>query len=575
MEKSLSHQFIIGFAPSSIENCSIQTFLPFLSSNTKTASDPLDPAAIYTIVGASSGDAEEATTSYGIDDPSRFRRPTTATTDADPPRRTAAAASPLSTAPSLPSTFKWHSAHPDRGSGWSQAARLRTGAAALVESGRHAGRPSGVVVTGLGARALAWHSWTRDPFGTLLALSWRSMLAAMALAYVASFLLWASCWFWLSVSSPKCVLGFETATPTSAFVSAFLLSVEAQQTIGWGARAPRACVRSAALETSQVVFGQLLTAVCAGVVFARVAHPRRRGRSVFVSESACVARKRVGASSSSPSSSGDGGGGGESGGGGVSSTLPVLSFRVADTRQSRDGGPSVSAHLFRWLDPDDGDGDGEGGSVAAGAGGGGGPLPFGRSLSGASSFSSSFPSSSSNSLWRVDELRLTNGGKLPPLLLPVTVEHEIDEASPLRGLSLDDLLSSGAEIVVQVCGSSDRGEFVVTRSYLASELHWGCGFAPCVRRAAAGAGAAAGGGGGSSVSSSSRLGGGGVRQRSRGGNQISQLPPSRHVVDLSRFHEVVPLPGVARVGGPPRPPAVVAAEVLGVAGWSGGGGDGL
>jgi hypothetical protein len=209
-------------------------------------------------------------------------------------------------------------------------------------------------------------------------------------------------------------------------------------------------------------------------------------------------------------------------------------------------------------------------------------LPSGRSLSGASSFSSSFPSSSSsNSLWRVDELRLTNGGKLPPLLLPVTVEHEIDEASPLRGLSLDDLLNSGAEIVVQVCGSSDRGEFVVTRSYLASELHWGCGFAPCVRRAAAGAAAAAaaaGGGGGSSVSSSSpRLGGGGggVRQRSRGGNRISQLPPSRHLVDLSRFHEVVPLPGVARVGGPPRPPAVVAAEVLGVAGGSGGGGDGL
>ena len=189
--------------------------------------------------------------------------------------------------------------------------------------------------------------------------------------------------------------------------------------------------------------------------------------------------------------------------------------------------------------------------------------------------SPSSSSSASNSLWRVDELKLTNGGKLPPLLLPVTVEHVIDEASPLRGLSLDDLLGSGAEVVVQVCGSSDRGEFVVTRSYLAGELHWGCAFAPCVKRAAVVSSAAAGSGSSRSASAS-RLGG--VRQRRRGGaaaNQVPLLPPSQHVVDLSRFHEVVPLPGVGPtgIGGPPRPPAVVAAEVLGVAGGRGGGGD--
>ena len=373
----------------------------------------------------------------------------------------------------------------------------------------------------------------RDPFGTLLALSWQSMLTTMACAYVFSFLLWASLWFWLSLTAPKCVLGFETATPTTAFVSAFLLSVEAQQTIGWGARAPRACVRSAALETCQVVYGQLLTAVCAGVVFARVSHPRRRARSVFVSEAACVARKEVE--------------------GGIS--LPVLSFRVADTKQSRDGGPTVSAHLFRWLGSEEGEGEGgERGGVVAGDAN---TLP-----------SSTSSSSSLSTLWRVDELKLTNAGKLPPLLLPVTVEHLFDSTSPFSNLSLDDLLDSGAEVVVQVCGSSDRGEFVVTRSYLASELHWGCAFAPCVRRAGGDGG---GGGGVSGPLPHSRLGG--VRQRRRGGGAISPLPPSQHVVDLSCFHEVVPLPGVgpSRAGaGPPRPPAVVAAEVLGVPGGGGG-----
>ena len=372
------------------------------------------------------------------------------------------------------------------------------------------------------------------------------MLVTMATAYVSSFLLWAGCWFWLSLTAPKCVLGFETATPTTAFVSAFLLSVEAQQTIGWGARAPRACVRSAALETLQVVYGQLLTAVCAGVVFARVSHPRRRARSVFVSEAACVARKEVD----------------DCHHGGVSNrrrSLPVLSFRVADTKQSRDGGPSVSAHLFRWLNSDGGDD--EQGDADTGA---------------SSSLSTPSPSSpsSSTSLWRVDELELTNKGKLPPLLLPVTVEHVIDEHSPLNNLSLDDLLASGAEVVVQVCGSSDRGEFVVTRSYLASELHWGCEFAPCVKRAAVSIAAA--GGSGSYDSSWSRLGG--VRQQRRGTGRIPFPPSQQHVVDLSRFHEVAPLPGVyPRIGGnggggpPRRPPAEVAAEVLGVG--AGGGGD--
>lgn len=542
-ERGFFHLFRFArrFRPRSI---STRLFLP-LSSRFPTVSAPLDPAAVYTIVGASSsegvraGDAETAataTTSYEADEQGR-RRPRPAT-DADLPRPP-----PVASTSSPPSAFKWHSAHPDRGSGWSQAARLRTGAAALVESGRHAGRPS-VVVTGLRARALAWHSWMRDPFGTLLALSWRSMLTTMALAYVCSFLLWASCWFWLSLSAPKCVLGFETATPTTAFVSAFLLSVEAQQTIGWGARAPRACVRSAALETCQVIFGQLLTAVCAGVVFARVSHPRRRARSVFVSEAACVARRKVSGvppnSSSAAASSA------------ATSSLPVLSFRVADTKQSRDGGPTVSAHLFRWLSHDGEDLGSMGGNGAASA------AVVARDTN---TISPSFLSSPfSPSLWRVDEIKLTNGEKLPPLFLPVTVEHVIDSSSPFFNLSLEDLLDSGAEVVVQVFGSSERGEYVVTRSYLASELHWGCGFAPCVKRAASS----------TSPSSTSRLGGGGgVRQRRRGvPTNIPPLPPSQHVVDLSRFHEVVPLPGVAptRVGGPPRPPAVVAAEVLGVAG---------
>lgn len=179
----------------------------------------------------------------------------------------------------------------------------------------------------------------------------------------------------------------------------------------------------------------MLTALCAGLIFARVAHPRRAARALFVSDGACVARARADAP-------------------------PTLSFRVLDTRADRMHGATVTAHLFRWAAEREGDRDA---TVAR--------------------------NSPQCVDWRVDELPLSCGGKplppgatLPPLLLPVTVEHVIDAASPLCGETLASLLASSAEIVVTLAAPSPRGDAVALRSYLASELHWGCAFAPAVAR---------------------------------------------------------------------------------------------
>jgi hypothetical protein len=88
------------------------------------------------------------------------------------------------------------------------------------------------------------------------------------------------------------------------------------------------------------------------------------------------------------------------------------------------------------------------------------------------------------------------------LLMPTVLEHEIDERSPLHGLTHDHLVARNAEIVITFEGTSDFGDsFLVRRSYLAQEIHWGCHFVPIVQYAGKG-----------------------------------QL---RHTVDLSRFHEVV------------------------------------
>lgn len=42
---------------------------------------------------------------------------------------------------------------------------------------------------------------------------------------------------------------------------------------------------------AQSVWGQLLDAVVLGVIFARISHPKQRARTIFVSDSAVIARR--------------------------------------------------------------------------------------------------------------------------------------------------------------------------------------------------------------------------------------------------------------------------------------------
>ena len=96
------------------------------------------------------------------------------------------------------------------------------------------------------------------------------------------------------------------------------------------------------------------------------------------------------------------------------------------------------------------------------------------------------------------------------LLLPAIVSHTIDESSPLFGLHLKSLEALGAEIVVAFEGSTELGDmFQVRQSYLPQEIHWGCIFAPIISKA------------------------------DRGETQ--------HLVDLSRFHDVEPIPNLMAI----------------------------
>jgi hypothetical protein len=119
---------------------------------------------------------------------------------------------------------------------------------------------------------------------------------------------------------------------------------------------------------------------------------------------------------------------------------------------------------------------------------------------------------------RVEQMTLPSIQSM--LILPTVMEHQIDERSPLFNLNYDNLVAMQAEVVVVFEAVSDFGDsFMVRRSYLATEILWGCMFTPITNKA----------------------------------------PPGdmQHVVNLSLFHDVTPQPDM-----PSLPPGPLSRHVL-------------
>ncbi|BDA50813.1 probable inward rectifier potassium channel 2 [Coccomyxa sp. Obi] len=325
--------------------------------------------------------------------------------------------------------------HPDRGAGFYYQRRERYGRASLVETGRHAGR-SRVTYYGFSGHTLGYHAWKRDFFTSGINLRLPVAIGVMVALYLLSYFFWGFIWLFVYWHDKSCVAGFEKRY--HGIVSAFMFATETQQTIGYGARRPRDCWISAWLVAMEVIWGQLLDAITLGIIFARIAHPKNRARTVFISDCAVIARR-------------DG-------------ALKFM-FRIADVRSTQVVSPRVRAFLYTW---------GGGRTTAEGE-----HIPF-----------------------RADPLKLLYEDHLS-LVLPLTLEHEIDERSPLYGHTYDSLTALDAEVVVLFEGVTETGAlFGGKRSYLPTEIHWGYVFAE-------------------------------ITHQSKGAS-------TRHSVDLSRFHEVEP-----------------------------------
>lgn len=60
---------------------------------------------------------------------------------------------------------------------------------------------------------------------------------------------------------------------------------------GYGNTYPNQCWAAAWLIMVQSVLGMIMDAITIGIVFARISHPKQRGRTIAISDSAVISRR--------------------------------------------------------------------------------------------------------------------------------------------------------------------------------------------------------------------------------------------------------------------------------------------
>ncbi|XP_061433280.1 ATP-sensitive inward rectifier potassium channel 1 [Lethenteron reissneri] len=265
-----------------------------------------------------------------------------------------------------------------------------------------------------------------DYWTTMVELRWRYKTAAFLLAFLGSWFLFGLIWFAicrlhgdLPGSQPPqdhvpCVVNVHGLT------TAFLFSLETQVTIGYGYRyVTERCPEAVALLVLQSLSGVVINAFMCGAVMAKIAAPKRRGKTVAFSDRAvvCVRSERL-----------------------------CLVIRVANVRRSLLIGSHVYGKLLRTT-----------------------PTQAGETLI----------MEQRNVSFSVD----AGAGDALFFIAPLAIYHVMDESSPLFGLSRSDLSGGDTfELVVFLDGTVEAtgGSCQVRTSYLPDEILWGHRFLPIV-----------------------------------------------------------------------------------------------
>ena len=203
-------------------------------------------------------------------------------------------------------------------------------------------------------------------------------------------------------------------------MSAFLFSIETEQTIGYGNRAiTNKCPEAAILLQLQSLIGLILDAFMLGLTFAKLSQPRERMKTVMFSEYAVIAPR-------------DG--------------KMCLMFRVGDIRKSQIVDASIRMQLFRkWKTAE------------------GREIPFYQE-----DLKVCYD-------WRNPDNDFRNQLFL---LLPMVIIHVIDENSPFYEMTPDKLRESDYEVVIVLDGIVEHTGMNTQpkTSYTSDEILWGYDF---------------------------------------------------------------------------------------------------
>ena len=125
----------------------------------------------------------------------------------------------------------------------------------------------------------------KDIFHTIMEAKWRYFMLLFTLSFLISWLIFASIWYIMVClrNKTRCVDNVDS------FVTAFLFSIETQVTIGYGGRSVTAdCPEGVILLIIQVMIGTFINCALLGVLFAKLGHPKNRGKTIVFSKHAVI-----------------------------------------------------------------------------------------------------------------------------------------------------------------------------------------------------------------------------------------------------------------------------------------------
>uniref|UniRef100_A0A3Q3WVN2 G protein-activated inward rectifier potassium channel 3 n=1 Tax=Mola mola TaxID=94237 RepID=A0A3Q3WVN2_MOLML len=262
-----------------------------------------------------------------------------------------------------------------------------------------------------------------DIFTTLVDLKYRWFLLVFTMGYILTWVAFGGIYFfgaWLRddlshVDDPLWKACFEKV---DSFLSALLLSLESQRTIGYGSRMVTAnCPEGTILLMVQSILGSIIDALMVGCMFVKISRPQQRAQTLIFSKH-CVICER-------------------------DEKLCVL-FRIGDLRESHMVDAKIRAKLIKSRQTKEGE-----------------FIPLEQSEI---------------------NLGYDTGGDRLLLVEPQTITHVINESSPFWEMGCERLRRETFEIIVILEGIVEASGMTcqARTSYTEDEVLWGHRFESCI-----------------------------------------------------------------------------------------------